>query len=144
MSRARKKKGEMNGNSLVLLLLQVGLPRNGAEASWRAEAEWSGSPSGRRSGVDSRPDPKWSRNPSGVPTPRNINWASCRKPRPPATRAVSALSSAGKVLYSSLLAPGARAGQRHPGGADAAEARAEVQRIRWMRRTRSCAARTHV
>src|SRR5437660_7337721 len=98
-------------------------------ASWRAAAECSGSQSGRRSGAGFAAGSRSSCQSeaadlhSGVQTTHltrsrsrcdDARWPWC--PSPP-RRSV--------LVSADLLA--ARAGQRHPGGPDSAEARAEVQ-----------------
>src|SRR6266550_7899144 len=95
-SRARRKKAEMNGNSLgVLLPLGGWLARNGAKAIVAS-----------RSAVQRQPKRapirgwlrgrilKWWPKPSGGPTPLNINNASLQKPKRLLRR---------EGLYSSLL-----------------------------------------
>ena len=86
--------------------LGLWLPRNGAEASVASRSAVQRQPKrapmrGRTRGLI----PKWSPNPSGAPTPRNTNWASCRKPRPPLPHrgGIGALLRR-EGLYSSLLA----------------------------------------
>ena len=106
----KKKKAEMNGNSQgVVLSPGVWLARNGAKARLLSRSEVQRQPKRAPMRRGSRGlIPKWSLKQSGAPSLRNINLASCRKPRP---------SLLGEVVSERSCAESFGRRRRQPGGA---------------------------
>ena len=109
--QGEKEKGEMNGNSLGVVLSPGGLA--GAERSEGERSEPQRSAAAAKAGADAGWPrgliPKWLQKQSGASSPRNINFAFCRKPRTSLANAVvSELCCAGKACTHRYWRPGRR------------------------------------